>query len=161
VSSSASASGGSFRYADGAEASVTVTFTGTYLAWITKQSAVYGVASVSLDGAGPVTVDLCKATTAWQQKVWETGVLPAGTHTVTIAWTGDKNAAATGTSIGADAFDLLGTLTAQTASTPVASPVMLVARSAHTLAPLVIPPWDQPFWLSPTGWAPSYGGRLA
>jgi hypothetical protein len=108
-----------------------------------------------------LTVDLCKATTAWQQKVWETGVLPAGTHTVTIAWTGDKNAAATGTSIGADAFDLLGTLTAQTASTPVASPVMLVARSAHTLAPLVIPPWDQPFWLSPTGWAPSYGGRLA
>ncbi len=179
VSSSSSASGGSFRYANAAGALVTVAFNGTYLAWITKKSAVYGTASVTLDGAGPVTVDLYNATTVWQQKVWETGVLPAGTHTVTISWTGDKNAGATETNVGMDAFDLLGSLVpvapvvvlapvvvplaasprAQTPSgaplAPFPAPVVVAAQSADDLACLLFPPWPEPWWLWPMGWIPA------
>ncbi len=111
VSSSSSASGGSFRYANAAGASVTATFKGTYLAWIAKKSPVYGVASVTLDGGTPVAVDLYSSSILWQKKVWETGTLASGTHTVTIRWTGDRNGHATDSNIGVDAFDVLGTLT--------------------------------------------------
>ena len=50
TTTTSSASGGSFRYANSAGSSVTVTFNGTYLQWITKKSSVYGQASVSVDG---------------------------------------------------------------------------------------------------------------
>ena len=57
VSSTTSASGGSFRFCN-ATGSVTVSFSGTYLTWIAKQSSVYGKAKVTLDDRDPVTVDL-------------------------------------------------------------------------------------------------------
>jgi C1A family cysteine protease len=110
-SSAASASGGSFRYADSAWASATVTFTGTHIAWVTKRGPVYGEAKVTVDEGTPTTVDLYSAGDLWKQKVWESGRLAFGSHTVTIEWTGDKNTSATGTYIGVDALDIVGTLT--------------------------------------------------
>jgi hypothetical protein len=110
ASSSTSASGGSFRFADATGSSVTVSFTGSYLAWIAKKSPAYGKAKVTLDGGTPVTVDLYSANTLWQQRAWETGALTTGAHTVKIEWTGTKNAAATDTNISVDAFDIIGTL---------------------------------------------------
>ena len=89
-SNSASASGGSFVFADSARSSVTIKFTGTYLAWIAKKSPLYGKASVSVDGGHPETVNLYSPNTVWQQLVWNTGLLTAGTHTVAIEWTGTK-----------------------------------------------------------------------
>jgi Peptidase_C39 like family len=112
VSSNGSASGGSFRYADSARASVTITFKGTYLGWITKKSPLYGRARVTVDGGKPVIVDLYSARTLWRQKVWETGRLKAGTHTVKIEWTGRKNASAKDANIGVDGFDVIGKLVA-------------------------------------------------
>jgi hypothetical protein len=112
VSSAATASAGSFRFADSAGASLTITFKGTYLAWIAKKSPLYGRAKVTVDGGKPVTVDLYSAGTLWQHKVWETGRLTAGTHTVRIEWTGKKNPAAKDANIGIDAFDVLGKLVA-------------------------------------------------
>ena len=106
-----SSSGGSFFFANASGASVTVTFEGTYLAWIAKKSPVYGKAKVTLDGKSLGTVDLYSASIGWQQKVWGTGALKSGLHTVTIAWTGTKNAAATDTNISVDAFDVVGSLT--------------------------------------------------
>ncbi len=106
-----SASGGSFLFANSSGASVTLTFEGTYLAWIAKKSPVYGKAKVTLDNEAPVTVDLYSATTLWQEKAWETGTLPFGAHTLKIEWTGTKNAAATETNISVDAFDVAGSLT--------------------------------------------------
>ena len=108
VRSAAAASNGSYRYANANGASVTVTFSGTRLAWIVKKSPSYGIANVSLDGGSPV--DLYNGTTVYQQKAWETDTLDAGLHTVDIQWTGTRNAAATGTNIGVDAFDVTGTL---------------------------------------------------
>jgi hypothetical protein len=109
--STASASRGSFAYADSSGASLTMRFTGTNLAWIAKTSPAYGIASVTVDGGNPVTVDLFSLTTLWQQTVWETGVLAAGAHTVTIEWTGTKGTAATGTNINVDAIDVTGVVT--------------------------------------------------
>ena len=65
---------------------------------------------MTLDGTNRGTVDLYSATTTWQQKVWGTGPLTSGPHTVTISCTGLKRAAAAGTDIDADAFDINGVL---------------------------------------------------
>lgn len=110
TSTNASASEGSLFFANSRGASVTVAFAGTYLAWIGKKSPAYGKAKVTLDGRSLGTVDLYSASTGWQQKVWGTGTLEYGPHTVTIAWTGTKNAASTGTNISVDAFDVVGSL---------------------------------------------------
>ena len=109
--STASASRGSFVYADSSGASLTMSFIGTNLAWIAKTSPAYGIASVTVDGGDPVTVDLFSLSTLWQQKVWETGTLASGAHTVKIEWTGTKGTAATGTNINVDAIDVDGVVT--------------------------------------------------
>jgi cell wall-associated NlpC family hydrolase len=105
--SSSSASGGSYGYADSAGSSVTVAFNGTYLQWISKTSTAYGVAKVTVDGKDAGTVSLYSTSTLWKKKVWDTGILPSGAHTVTISWTG--TGAGGGTNIGLDAFDVIGT----------------------------------------------------
>ena len=114
ASSAASASGGSFRFANSSGSSVTIPFSGTSLSWLAKKSPVYGIAKVTVDGGASSTVDLYDAGTLYQRNVWDTGKLANGLHTVKIQWTGDKSQAATGTNISADAFDVLGTLVAAT-----------------------------------------------
>ncbi len=122
-STTSSASGGDFAYSDTAGSSVTVSFNGTYLGLVTKKSSVYGIAKITLDGGTPKTVDLYSATTVYQQKVWNTGTLADGDHTVTIEWSGTKNGASTATNIGIDALDLKGSLKQATSTvTPPAGP---------------------------------------
>ena len=75
-----------------------------------KTASVYGIAKVTVDGGTPVMVDLYSASTMYQQKVWNTGFLTDGTHTVVIEWTGTKNAKATKTNIGIDAVQVVGTV---------------------------------------------------
>ncbi len=110
VSSATAASGGSFRYANASGASVTVAFNGTYLAWIAKKYASYGIARVTLDGTKTYSVDLYNRSAVYQARVWETGILDPGIHTVKIEWTGTKNVLATNTNVGVDAFDVAGSL---------------------------------------------------
>ena len=104
------ASGGTFFFADSAGASVSVSFAGTHAAWIAKRSPVYGKAEVSLDGQVLGLIDLYSPETEWQPKVWGSGTLEPGLHTVTISWTGEKSPGAEGTNICVDAFDVTGTL---------------------------------------------------
>jgi SpoIID/LytB domain protein len=105
--SASAASGGSFRYTD-ATGSCTVSFNGTYIAWLAKVKNTYGKAKVTIDGVEVATVDLYNATEVYKT-VWETG-LPAGDHTLTISWTGTKNSSATDYNIGVDGFRILGTI---------------------------------------------------
>ena len=109
-SSTTSASGGSFSYANASGASVTVPFTGTYLAWIATTGPAYGLATVTVDGVWTYTVDLYSATNVYTKMVWNTGVLPAGSHRVKIAWTGVKNPSAMGTYLSLDALEVAGGL---------------------------------------------------
>ena len=110
TTSAAAASGGSFAFTDSAGSSVTIRFTGTHLSWIAKTSPAYGKAKVTLDGTSLGTIDLYSASTQWQQKVWGTGTLKSGSHTVTIAWTGPKRTAAKSADINIDAVEVTGTL---------------------------------------------------
>ncbi len=127
-----SASGGSFAYANSANASVTIAFEGTYLGLIAKKSPVYGIAKVSVDGKTPVLLDLYSSAEAYQQKVWNTGTLASGAHTVTVFWSGTKNASATGTNIGIDAVEIAGSLAQATApSTPPPGTVRYEQTDTH------------------------------
>jgi hypothetical protein len=105
--STTSASGGSYKRTLTGSDSVTVTFTGTYLAWVATMGTTVSKAYVSLDGGAAQSVDLARSAVAYQQKVWNTGTLATGTHTVKI-WRDPTDAA--GKYINVDAFDVIGTL---------------------------------------------------
>jgi hypothetical protein len=65
---------------------------------------------VTVDGGTTATVDLYDSKVRWQQRVWSTGILAMGAHTVKIEWAGTKSKAATATDINIDAIDVTGTL---------------------------------------------------
>jgi hypothetical protein len=110
ASAAAAASGDSLRLANSPGASVNIQFTGIYMCWVARKSAASGMAKLTIDGSPPQMVDLYSASTVYQQKVWNTGILPYGVHRVTIEWTGYKNKASSGTSINLDAVQLLAGL---------------------------------------------------
>jgi subtilisin family serine protease len=91
---------GSYKYSRYAS-SITIAFHGRSLDWIARKSATVGTASVSVDGGPAATVNLAGAT-AYQARVWGTGLLPDGAHLVKIT-------RSTGT-LNVDAFDVDGTL---------------------------------------------------
>ena len=104
------ASGHSFKFANSSGCSVTISFVGTHLTLLAKKSPKYGKAKITLDGKVLGTVDLYSSTAKFRQKVWGSGNLKQGAHTVVISWTGTKRGAATGTYIDIDAVDMVGTL---------------------------------------------------
>ncbi len=111
---SSAASGGSFKYAGVEGAALTVTFEGTYLAWIAKTSRWYGKALVTLDDREAIYVDLWSATSKFKQAVYNTGLLEPGRHTLTIRYTGVRHPGGAAAQIGVDAFDVLGSLVTET-----------------------------------------------
>jgi hypothetical protein len=108
--SDTSASGGAFKYANTSGASVTIKFSGIDLAWIAKTGPDYGKAKITVDGTKTYTVNLYSKTVSWQKRVWSTGLLTDGAHTVKIEYLGTKSSASTGTYIDIDAFDVAGSL---------------------------------------------------
>ncbi len=70
-----------------------------------------GKANVSVDGGTAVSVNLNAATTSWQQKVFSTGTLAAGLHTLTIT----PDPANTATQyLNLDGLEVVGTLASAT-----------------------------------------------
>ena len=65
---------------------------------------------------------------AYQQRVWNTGTLASGNHTVKIWW--DPNNA-TGKYISVDAFDVVGTLGTTTTPPPAGVHVYYVATNGN------------------------------
>ena len=89
-------------------ASVTVKFTGTYLAWIATAGTTLSKAYVSVDGGAAQSINLARTAVAYQQRVWTTATtLPSGPHTVKIWWDPSNVA---GKYISVDAFEVKGTL---------------------------------------------------
>jgi hypothetical protein len=99
-------SGGSYGYSTATGASVTIAFNGTSLDWLAKTSPTPGTATVSVDGAASVPVNLSTSATVYKTKVWGTGPLPEGLHTVKIT-------RSAGT-LNVDAFDVSGSVAALT-----------------------------------------------
>lgn len=145
--STQSASGGSFAFADSRGVSLNITFDGTYFAWIAKKSPVYGKAQVSLDGGTPVLVDLYGSHSRYQQRVYETGPLEAGPHTVSIYWIGQKRVGASGTLINVDAFDVAGTLS----PAPPAPPLLWRYQQTDRRLTYLGPWYTTPIWSASGG----------
>jgi hypothetical protein len=102
--------GGSFRYTNVATSTATIRFRGTALGLVGTRASSNGIMAVSLDGGAPVDVDLYSATWAAQRTLWSASGLAEATHTVSIAWSGRKNAGSSGTEINLDAVDITGSL---------------------------------------------------
>ncbi len=131
------ASNSSFRYAKGAGVAVTVTFDGTYLAWLAKKGPGYGKAAVSLDGGdtgrcGPVLAP----TTSTSRRSTPLVCWRTSRHTLTIYWTGQKNKAAYDSRVNVDRFDVIGELVLELRSRP-ADLGLRPERQPHRLSGVV------------------------
>ena len=111
----------SFRYEQGQAkvrlsqemgASLTFTFSGTRCYMLAFQSDTAGVAKVTIDGRSPVEVDLFRhgAAVPIRARVWDSGALTDGIHTVTLSCTGQKNPASQGVAIVVDAVEIMGSV---------------------------------------------------
>ncbi|MBX6354430.1 MAG: beta-galactosidase [Micromonosporaceae bacterium] len=93
-------------FSDAAGDSVTVSFTGTSVRWVSSKDANHGIADVYLDGVKVATVDGYGPSKVYQQVFYAADGLPDGPHTLTITATGTRNPAATGTFVVVDAIDV-------------------------------------------------------
>lgn len=113
---SSSADSGQSSVSADQKASASMAFVGTSVSLIARKSAAGGIANIFIDGAKVAEIDRYAAATSFQQTLFQRSGLAAGTHTISIEWTGRKNAASRGTSIHLDAFEVSGG--AQPASPP-------------------------------------------
>jgi beta-galactosidase GanA len=90
-----------------AGASMTVTFTGTGVQWIGPKNTNGGIAAVSVDGGAATDVDTYDPYgKEFQQMLFSDTGLSAGTHTLTITVTGDKDAASSADTVVVDAVNV-------------------------------------------------------
>lgn len=99
---SSSNSGGSAKYTEDVNASVTACFTGASLRVGGYKSSYYGIGDVYIDGNKVGSIDYFSPTTRYMQTLFEINGLTNGSHTLKIMPTGTKDAFATGTSINLD-----------------------------------------------------------
>lgn len=97
-------SGGSYHNSTSPTASASLTFAGTGVTWVSRKTASAGINEVYIDDVLVATVDRYDPVGAFQQTLYKTDGLSAGTHTITIKATGQKNAAASGSTTVIDAI---------------------------------------------------------
>jgi hypothetical protein len=107
TTSASGAAGGSYKQANAASAALDFAFTGTWVDLLATTGPGMGKAAVSVDGGPAVTVDFSSDSTLYRQKVWSTGKLAPGSHSIKISV---SSASAPGAYIDVDAFDILGNL---------------------------------------------------
>jgi hypothetical protein len=98
---------GSYRSSTSSSATVTVTFTGTSIDWITSKGPSFGKAAVRIDGVAMGTVDLYRSNQLWQSAITYAGLSDAP-HTLVIAVLGQKSSASNGTKVPVDGFEVQG-----------------------------------------------------
>lgn len=107
TASDPSVSGGTATESNQANATATLTFSGTAVTWIGyKCSCAAGIADVSVDGGTPTQVDNYSATTQPQAPVFSVSNLPSGTHTLKITVTGTFDRNGSTAYVVVDAFDV-------------------------------------------------------
>jgi hypothetical protein len=97
------ANGGSYRVSLTAGDTISYTFTGTAVKWVTKKGPDEGIAQVAIDGVSKPEVDLYSATPVWKLTRTYSG-LKSAKHTIVLRVSGNKNASATNTNVVFDAF---------------------------------------------------------
>ncbi len=94
--------GGTHNTANSSGSTATISFDGTRAKVIAVKGHNLGIAQVKVDGTVVGTVDFYSPSYSYRTVVFDTGVLPAGSHTVQLVWTGRRNASSTGTYIDVD-----------------------------------------------------------
>ncbi|MDR4949950.1 S8 family serine peptidase [Neobacillus cucumis] len=103
VVANAYASSGSYSTINASNSSVQLVFNGTGIQYNALKNKLQGMAKVTLDGAAQ-TVDLYSTVNQYNTSVYEKTGLAAGTHTLKIEWTGQKNTSASSTAINIDSI---------------------------------------------------------
>jgi beta-galactosidase GanA len=118
-----------------AGASVSASFTGSSVRWVSSLDANHGVADVFLDGAKVATVDTFGSPKQFQQVLYAADDLAPGQHTLTVTATGTRNPAASGTFVVVDAIDTPATAGEVYPSVPQqpGTAITLAGRDAKTL----------------------------
>jgi hypothetical protein len=127
-------SAGRHVYSGPSWGAMAVSFVGTRMDWVAVRGPQYGIASVTVDSGAPGNIDLYSPGIQTRQVVYSTGELPYGQHTVVVSWTGTKNAAATGTHISHDAFDIGGDII----QAPVPAPPLVTAPFNYPWARYIV-----------------------
>ncbi len=107
---SASRSGGSYTYSSTLGSVAYIAFDGTAVDLVASKLPTMGIVRVTLDQGAPVEVDLYSAGYYHQQRVYSSGNLTPGIHTLKLEYSGLKNPSASATTINFDALDIAGTL---------------------------------------------------
>ena len=109
--------GGASTYLNSA-GSAEFTFTGDAIQWFSRLSPSSGINNVYIDGSKVASVDRYSASNSFSTKVFERRDLGNRSHTITVTWTGARNAASSGGNLLVDAFVVV-----DTASSPAPSGV--------------------------------------
>jgi subtilisin family serine protease len=125
--SQAQAHSGGWRRAGSKNASISFTFTGDSLAWLTTRGPNFGRAQVWLDGANRGTYDMYQANAEYQVPVCFTG-LGSGEHTIQVMPLGTKNNKSSSKAVVVDGFR--GPVAAQEPSTSAPLPNNSPSESA-------------------------------
>ncbi len=86
----------------------TVTFSGTAVVWFGGQNNNYGIANVYVDGTKVGTVDAYSAVGLNVQPLFGSGLLAAGTHTMTVEVTGTHDSSSKDNFIDVGGFQIIG-----------------------------------------------------
>ena len=87
---------------------VTVRFYGTQIQLYGVKKSNFGIGAVSIDGGAETNIDFYAATSAGNQLLWTSPVLPNGPHTFKLRVTGTRNASSSGNVIEPDAVVIGG-----------------------------------------------------
>ncbi|TLM78476.1 MAG: hypothetical protein FDZ70_04265, partial [Actinobacteria bacterium] len=87
-----------------------VRFNGTGIKYDSVRGPSMGIVRVVLDDGTPEDIDLYASSTQYQRLEYSQQDLAYGDHYLYLYWTGDKNAASTGTTISLDNFEIEGTI---------------------------------------------------
>ena len=99
---------GTNSFTDHAGDEVTFSFVGTQITLYGITAPQHGIGAVSIDGGATTPVDFYSPTRTGNVSMWTSPTLPEGRHTMTLAWTGQKNPASSGTPITVDRVSYIG-----------------------------------------------------
>ncbi|MGI8589687.1 MAG: NEW3 domain-containing protein [Nakamurella sp.] len=99
---------GTNSYTNASGVTVSFTFSGTQITFYGVTDPGHGIGALSLDGGALKDVDFYSATRKGDVALWTSPTLANGPHTLTLAVTGRKNAASTGTFIVVDRVSFNG-----------------------------------------------------
>ncbi len=108
--SHATRSAGKWKYTNAAGSAAHIAFTGSRVDIVGSTAPNYGKALVTIDGTTQYWADFYTSGYIHNRKVLSITGLADGPHTMSIEWTGSKHSASSGTGIGLDAVDVIGTL---------------------------------------------------